>query len=147
VAFSPNSKLLASCSSGGFAPVSPATVKFWDVATGREVRTLDWPKVLVVADMKFSPDGKLLATASIENFGQDTAVMLWNADDGKLVRTLAFTNLNLRASLSGTAENFRSLAFTADGKLLAAASSDGLVRFWNVADGRLAPNGFQRPNT
>src|SRR5688572_7293478 len=55
VAFSPDGKLLASAGADG-------TVKLWDVAARKEIRTLmersDYPALAVA----FSPDGKTLAT-------------------------------------------------------------------------------------
>jgi WD40 repeat protein len=76
VAFSPDGRLLASGSTG------QQMIKLWDVASGREVRTLkghtDW-----VWSVAFSPDGRLLASSSY-----DWTVKLWEVASGSLVRTL-----------------------------------------------------------
>ncbi|HUY36584.1 MAG TPA: serine/threonine-protein kinase, partial [Pirellulales bacterium] len=63
----------------------------------------------------FSPDGRLLATAS-----QDHTVRLWNASTGKL-----------RATLKGHTDEVNAVAWSPDGKLVASASDDGTVRLWN----------------
>lgn len=65
LAFSPDSKILASGSRDG-------TIQLWDVATGNKLSTLkghvDWVNALV-----FSSDGNTLASGS-----QDGAIFLWN---------------------------------------------------------------------
>jgi len=63
----------------------------------------------------FSPDGTLLATASV-----DRTVKLWHLPDGKLTGVL--TN----------PEGITSIAFSPDGLLLATGSSDDKIRLWAV---------------
>ena len=60
----PDGQLLASAS-------HDHTVKLWEVASGREVRTLTGHSSNVLA-VAFSPDGQLLASAS-----DDNTVKLW----------------------------------------------------------------------
>src|SRR5262249_35412773 len=69
----------------------------------------------------FSPDGKLLASTSV-----DGEVFIWNAGTGQEV-----LNLKHRATIT-------CLAFSPDGKTLASASRDGLVRVWDITTGREA---------
>src|SRR5581483_849772 len=64
----------------------------------------------------FSPDGKLIATASF-----DQAVTIWDANPHRPVRVFA----DLRAIVI-------SLAFNKDGQYVAAACSDGSVRLFDL---------------
>jgi WD40 repeat protein len=119
VAFSPDGTTLATASFAG-------TVRLWDVATRRQIgaamsagtsagyRTFP---LNLVATMTFSPDGKILATAS---FGG--TVRLWD------VATQRETWALVRPGFSGPV----AVAFSSDGKVLATASH-GTVRLWDVA--------------
>ncbi len=69
----------------------------------------------------FSPDSTLLATTSA-----DESVRLWNAGALTPYRTLTEANMKW----------VWDRAFTADGKGLFSASSDFVLRLWNVATGK-----------
>ena len=82
-----------------------------------------------VQAMRFSPDGRLLATASA-----DHSVCLWDGATGHLVRTLVDCDDLLYA-----------IAFSPDSQLLAAGSWDGFVRIWDVNSGQLRITLVQKP--
>ena len=99
-------------------------VEFWNSADGKNIRSL---KVKGYAnDVEVSPDGQLVAAAT-----ETGDVRLWNAADGAE-----------KATISSGKEPLLSIAFSADGKLIAAAGGDdtrlsrpGIAKVWNVADG------------
>ena len=112
VAFSPDGRTLASGSSDN-------TIKLWEVATGRELRTFSGHLRFVTA-VVFTDDGRTLASAS-----WDKTVKLWDVTTGRELRTLA-----------GHSSYIDSLAFTADGRKLASGSDDKTIKLWDVATGQ-----------
>ncbi|MEU6098725.1 AAA family ATPase [Streptomyces sp. NPDC047079] len=70
----------------------------------------------------FSPDGKLLATASY-----DRTVRLWNVADRSHPKPLG-------KPLTGHTSWVSSAVFSPDGQTLASAGDDGTIRLWDVSD-------------
>ncbi len=73
-----------------------------------------------VKSVSFSPDGKIIASASADN-----TIKLWNAKNGTLWR-----------SLIGHTNSVWSVSFSPNGKIIASTASDGMIKIWNV-DGSL----------
>jgi WD40 repeat protein len=114
VALSPDGRTLATALS--------RTVRFWDVATGREIRPRPGHDQEVLS-VRFSPDGKTVASRSA-----DQTVRLWSPTTGRQQRALSLGNgpgpLGTSGSLAGTIITSGSvagtLAFSPDGRTLAA---------------------------
>ena len=97
------------------------TIKLWDVATGRELPTLNVPNNGVFADnggtyVGFSADGRKIASG-----GFGTPTLLWETETGKQLLTL-----------KGRSNMAYAVAFSADGNQLAAG---GRTR-WDLRTGR-----------
>jgi WD40 repeat protein len=108
LAFTPDSKLLASA--------NHERIRMWDPATGRLVREI---KVSTWAQhLAFSPDSKFLAGA-------------WGRSDGLSVLELATGKTVWH--IGGRAWSAKAVAFSSDGTLLAAAALDGTVSIWDRA--------------
>ena len=100
-------------------------LRIWEADTGRLVRTLPAPKEplpddFVASQVAFSPDGKSLAICDIKT------IFICEPTTGRIIH-----RLNGHEVPGGI---FR-LAFAANGKVLASASSDDTLRIWNLDTG------------
>jgi len=127
VAWSPNGKTLASSSDDG-------TIRLWDAATGRPLRTLEGHQGSVYS-VAWSPDGRTLASAS-----GDSTIRLWDMPGGRPVQTLlsdfAALQPGVMRTFNGLLRIFNGVAWSPDGKTLAAASTDNTIRLWDAATGQ-----------
>jgi WD40 repeat protein len=107
-AFSRDGRRLASADAGGEVRIWKSAGDAWQPA-----HTLtDAPPT--VSALAFSPDGEWLTA-----IGAGADVHIWDADTGVLAHRIATDRKQLRA-----------LAVSDDGKLVAVAADDGLVRVW-----------------
>ncbi len=131
VAFSSDGKTLASGAIG--SPVDFPDlyqVNLWDVATGKVRGTMgDTMEMSTFYSVAFSPDGKTLAAAG------DETVKLWDLATKKERATLQGHTKEDRETTE-PAYPVESVAFSPDGKTLAAASHDMTVKVWDVATSR-----------
>ncbi|MDQ2920644.1 MAG: caspase family protein, partial [Acidobacteriota bacterium] len=105
-------------------------VKFWDLATGREVRAINLPdKEINSLELSFTADGRLLVGGIV-----DKRLKLWDLS-GK----------GNERELGPTTTDYGLIKFTRDGRLIALAEGY-TVKLWEVATGRELP-ALNAPNS
>jgi WD40 repeat protein len=107
VAYSPDGTILATAS-------ADSTIKLWDSASGKELRTLRGHHQPVLC-LAFSSSGKFLASGSL-----DQTVWLWSIPGGEAVRVY-----------HGHREQVAALAYHPDRICLASGGGDGKVILWD----------------
>ncbi len=118
VSFSPDSRRLVSTS-------QDRLVMLWDTAKGVAIRPLglDIKGPNPVRFAAFSPDGTYVAVGEVA--GSPTEIILLSAETGKL-----------RGRLTGLTAGINALAFSPDGRTLAAAGVDRSIKIWNLSQQR-----------
>jgi WD40 repeat protein len=122
VAFSPDSKLLASAGNTrhGYDPAKdPDGVKVWDVTSGKELAALP-ASVGRIVSLAFARDNNTLALG-----GEAGSVKLWDVAANKE-----------KSTLPGHGGAATCLAFSPDGRTLVTGSKDQTVRTWDLAKNR-----------
>ena len=153
------------CRLSAFQIADSAEVRLWDVAASKELRRLKPPEQFALAG--FGPRGRLLALVETHALlGGNTigAVRLWDTTTGQPLRKLdvAATELAFapngkvvaipteghitlwevatgeqRCRLAGSSGAVACLVFSPDGRWLAAAGGEEIVRLWDVQTGEL----------
>ena len=120
VAWSPDGKMIASCGNDWL-------IRLWDSNTGAEQGVLRGHTIWVFS-VRFSPDGTRLASAAGAYPGtpnRHAEVKLWDIAARREIRSFQ----GVRSTRADA------VAFSPDGKLLAAADGVGAARIWEVDTG------------
>jgi WD40 repeat protein len=120
VAFSPDGRYLVT---GGGQTGTKFPVKVWDAVTGRAIHTLDG-HVSTVRDVAFAPNGDTPLLASASN---DATVRVWDLIRGELIKTLEWD----------TGCGVACVAFSPNGRLLAAGGIGHVVKIWDTRSWKL----------
>ncbi|KAF8720188.1 hypothetical protein AX14_011213 [Amanita brunnescens Koide BX004] len=106
------------------------TAQIYDAKTGAKISVLihEWAGVgnagdLYIRSVRFSPDGKLLATGA-----DDKQIRIWDIAKKTIIHTF-----------DGHQQEIYSLTFSPDGRRLVSGSRDGTVRIWDMADAHATP--------
>jgi WD40 repeat protein len=143
LAFSPDGKLLAAPGVDGND--SAKTLVLVDVAAGKVLRKIELPQA--VTSLTFSPDGRTLATENA-----DRTITLWETASGKKQTSLgkapdrprpnprggnvAFVITGMGGGGSRDAAGSVGLAYSPDGRALAARGAEQSVLVWDVTAGK-----------
>jgi WD40 repeat protein len=114
IAFSPDCKQLAI----GFLDNNGA--QLWDLKIKKPIKFFNGHSKPVMS-IVFSPDGRQIATASLDNTS-----IIWDSKNGKPI-----------AILAGHSKPVVGVAYSPDGKQLATASYDNTARIWDTEKGRV----------
>lgn len=92
-----------------------------DIAQAKVVKTVLEHPTSWYPSAAWSPDGTMVATTT----PHDASILVWNTASGELVRSLA-----------GQRANSTVFAWSPDGRALAAAGSDFVIRLWDPVGGK-----------
>ena len=119
LAFSADGKLLAT---GGGVPTEEGEVKFFEVASWKQIGEIKSGHSDTVYGLCFNPDGKKIATCS-----SDKIIKVWDVPSGKFDK-----------SFEGHTHHVLDVGWSPDGKLLASAGGDHVVKVWDYEKGEAA---------
>ncbi|HRZ47683.1 MAG TPA: WD40 repeat domain-containing protein [Candidatus Paceibacterota bacterium] len=108
--FASSSMMGSGCEDGSIRVYDSAWALRWNSTTSADAHMTN------VTDVTFSPDGSLLASASL-----DQTIKIWSANNWTRLRTL-----------TGHTQGVTSLAFSPDGQKIVSGSMDGIIKVWDL---------------
>jgi WD40 repeat protein len=102
-------------------------IALWQVDTGQQTAMLQG-HTDTVANLAFSPDGRLLASSTSNNI--DETIRLWDVTSGQQKVILQAPYFQGTELITGA---ITSIAFSPNGRTLASADKNGVIYFWQVA--------------
>jgi WD40 repeat protein len=130
--FSPDNKTLVTGKQNyvgrGFQAAEAAgNVIFWDLATGKETHRLEGHVGPASRVLRFSADGKLLATGSWDwgYWSHSNSIRIWDVKTGREMNPMPTH-----------ADRIASIACSPDGQIIASGSNDKTIRLWQRATGK-----------
>lgn len=97
-----------------------ATMRLWDVSSGKEILKFTGQANNRFDKVAISPDGRIALSGS-----QDKGMRLWDLNTGKELRLFA-----------GHSTEVTSVVFSPDERFAMSASSDGTARLWEINSGK-----------
>lgn len=117
LAFTPDGKALVAAGVDYKKDQAQHSVKFWDVASGKEIKKVSAPEGVNVSGVAVAPDGKLMA------YGAGDSVHVCDSETGKEI---------CKIQTGGVV----SLGFTPDSKALAVRNRNKRLRLWEARTGK-----------
>lgn len=121
VAFRPDGQQLATA---GYGMGGDTSGTVWAFPSGEELAKLLHTEN--VDHLRYSPDGKRIALATLSTDGNDFGLLVWETE-----------NFRQQPMLKGPQRPIHGLAFSSDSKYVACGDLGGVVHIWRVSDGKV----------
>lgn len=142
VIWSGDGKLLAVGTNGAGGELPAAgEITVWNMSSGQidhnfsakpSVEQGEWASI---GDMAFSPDNRHMA-ASITAGGRGRPAGLIIEESGAFIKVWDLEKVKATIPIKGLKASVNRVTYSPDGKLLAAAGTDKVLRIWNIATGK-----------
>lgn len=123
LAFSPDSKTLASCDYD--------SILLWDIDIDTTTSRATFRTTFGLRTLAFSPNGEVLASGD-----SDGSINLWDATAKQQGFKGKISQYQPTLMLKGHKDEIYALTFSPDGKMLLSGSADGTIRAWDTTTGQ-----------
>jgi WD40 repeat protein len=98
-------------------------IKIFETATGNLVYTI--PSHGYQAELCYSPNSQYIVSA-----GWDSAIQVWDANTGRLYKSLSLWD----GVDNAHTDSVRTVAYSPDGRLIASGSNDHMIKIWDTVN-------------